>query len=66
VKKDQPNLKLEMRNPKSESNPKSEGRNEFSTAVGKVRPDVRGNSLIRISGFGFLSDFGDSNFGIRV
>jgi hypothetical protein len=28
--------------------------------------NIRTNPLIRISGLGFLSDFGDSSFGIRL
>jgi hypothetical protein len=68
--------KPEVQNPKSDPpppklwrasrSPKSECRNKFSTTAGKVRLDSRSNGLIRISGFGFRSEFGDSSFGIRV
>jgi hypothetical protein len=58
--------KPESRNPKSERSPKSECRNEFSTPSENVRVFIGTNPLIRISSFGFLSDFGDSHFGIRV
>jgi hypothetical protein len=58
--------KTEGRNPKSETSPKSEGRNEFPAPPEKVQRDTHGNGLIRISGFGLLSDFGNSSFGIPV
>jgi hypothetical protein len=38
----------------------------LSPPSGKMGVNVGSHPLVRASGFGFLSDFGDSSFGIGV
>jgi len=57
-------MKPEIRNPKSEllrwaSNPKAEARNIEACAPGGLHARrIQDDWVLRISGFGFLSDFG--------